>query len=108
MDLLTRCSARALGLTLALSGAPGFLAGQSPRADQAEARAIFAELIGINSTHDHGATTPAARAVARRLRGAGFPARDVQVVGPHQARMNVVARLRGTGTRKPILLLAHL
>jgi acetylornithine deacetylase/succinyl-diaminopimelate desuccinylase-like protein len=108
MDLLTRCSARALGLTLALSVAPGFLAGQSPRADQAEARAIFAELIGINSTHDHGATTPAARGVARRLRGAGFPARDVQVVGPHQARMNVVARLRGTGARKPILLLAHL
>jgi acetylornithine deacetylase/succinyl-diaminopimelate desuccinylase-like protein len=108
MDLLTRRSAHTLGLTLALAIAPGWLAGQAPSADQAEARAIFAELIGINSTHDHGATTPAARAVARRVLRAGFPARDVHVVGPHPARMNVVVRLRGTGTRKPILLLAHL
>jgi acetylornithine deacetylase/succinyl-diaminopimelate desuccinylase-like protein len=104
---LTR-SARALALSLALSVAPTFLAGQSLSSDQAAARALFAELIGINSTHDHGATTPAAQAVARRLRSAGFSARDVQVVGPSPARMNVVARLRGTGARKPILLLAHL
>jgi acetylornithine deacetylase/succinyl-diaminopimelate desuccinylase-like protein len=107
MDSLTRF-ARALACTLVLLGAPRVLNAQSRRPDQIEARAIFAELIGINSTDEHGATTPAAQAVARWLRGAGFPARDVQVVGPNPARMNVVARLRGTRVRKPILLLAHL
>src|SRR5207245_762466 len=69
---------------------------------------LFAELIAINTTHDHGATTPAARAVARRLLAAGFPAKDVVLVGPHPARQNLVARLRGSGARPPILLLAHL
>src|SRR5258705_8508811 len=76
--------------------------------DQQLARDIFAELIGINTTHEHGNTTPAAQAVARRLLAAGFPATDVQVLGPRDQNQNVVARLRGTGKRKPILLLAHL
>lgn len=86
---------------------PGFaIAQQTP--DERAARAIFAELIGINSTHERGSTTPAARAVARRLLAAGFPAKDVVIAGPHPARQNVVARLHGTGARPPILLLAHL
>ncbi|HTS87782.1 MAG TPA: M20/M25/M40 family metallo-hydrolase [Gemmatimonadales bacterium] len=76
--------------------------------DPAEARAIFAELIGINSTEEHGSTTPAARAVAARFLAAGFPAADVAVVGPDSTHLNVVARFRGTGRQKPILLLAHL
>ena len=70
---------------------------------------ILAELIGINTTHDHGSTTPAAQAMARRLLAAGFPDSDVQVVGPTTSRnQNLVARYRGTGKRRPILLLAHL
>ena len=73
------------------------------------ARALLAELIGINTTHEHGSTTPAAQAVARRLVAAGFPDSDVQVVGPTDSRnQNLVARYRGTGKRRPILLLAHL
>jgi acetylornithine deacetylase/succinyl-diaminopimelate desuccinylase-like protein len=92
---------------LALGIAPGALAAQrSP--DERAARALFAELIGINSTHEHGNTTTAARAVARRLLAAGFPAKDVVIAGPHPARQNLVARLHGTGARPPILLLAHL
>ena len=86
---------------------PTFVAAQDSARDQ-EARAIFAELIGINSTDDRGSTTPAAEAIARRLLAAGFPAADVQVVGPDTLHMNVVARFRGTGARRPILLLAHL
>src|SRR6266540_497360 len=92
---------------LAIASAVG--AQTSP--DEREARAMFAELIGINTTHDHGSTTRAARALARRLLAAGFPAADVVVTGPHPQRQNLVARLRGSGgsaARKPILLLAHL
>jgi acetylornithine deacetylase/succinyl-diaminopimelate desuccinylase-like protein len=102
-----RLSRRFALSALALVIAPGALAAQrSP--DERAARALFAELIGINSTHDHGSTTRAARAVARRLLAAGFPAKDVVIAGPHPARQNLVARLHGTGARPPILLLAHL
>lgn len=76
--------------------------------DDREARAIFAELIGINTTHDHGGTTRAARLLSRRFLAAGFPAKDVVIAGPHPLRQNLVVRLRGSGARKPILLLAHL
>ena len=75
---------------------------------QALARDIFRELIGIDTTDEHGATTPAAEALARRLREAGLPASDVQVLGPTPKKGNLVARLRGTGAKPPLLLLAHL
>ena len=82
--------------------------GAQTSTDDRAARAIFAELVGINTTHDHGSTTLAAQAVRRRLVAAGFPAKDVVIAGPNPARMNIVARIRGSGARKPIVLLAHL
>jgi acetylornithine deacetylase/succinyl-diaminopimelate desuccinylase-like protein len=73
------------------------------------AREIFKELIEINTTDTPaGNVTAAAEAVAARLLGAGFVPADVQVIGPDPRKRNLVARLRGTGTRRPILLLAHL
>ena len=84
------------------------LATQGLSPDRQLARDVLAELIGINTTHEHGNTTPAAEAMARRLLAAGFPAADVVVLGPVTGNHNLVARLRGTGARRPILLLAHL
>jgi acetylornithine deacetylase/succinyl-diaminopimelate desuccinylase-like protein len=84
------------------------LATQGLSPDRQLARDVLAELIGINTTHEHGNTTPAAEAMARRLLAAGFPAADVVVLGPATGNHNLVARLRGTGKRHPILLLAHL
>ncbi|HST00323.1 MAG TPA: M20/M25/M40 family metallo-hydrolase, partial [Usitatibacter sp.] len=55
-----------------------------------------------------GDTTVAARAMAKHLLDAGFDATDVQVLEPFPHRGNLVARLRGTGELKPLLLLAHL
>src|SRR5262245_21829756 len=46
--------------------------------------------------------------MAERLKAAGFPEEDVNVLGPHPRKGNLVARLRGTGARRPILLLAHI
>src|SRR5437588_8629895 len=71
---------------------------------------IYKELVETNTTDSVGNTTEAAEKVAARLRAAGFAADDVQViVHPGNARKgNVVARLRGTGARRPLLLLAHL
>src|SRR5262245_3926137 len=75
---------------------------------QARARAIFKELIEINTTDSVGNITKAAEAVAARLAAAGFPASDVHVLGPDPRKHNLVARLRGSGARRPLLLLAHL
>jgi acetylornithine deacetylase/succinyl-diaminopimelate desuccinylase-like protein len=76
--------------------------------DQRLARDLLAELVGINTTLEHGNTTPAALAMAARLRAAGLPDSDVVVLGAGETNRNLVARLRGTGRRRPILLLAHL
>src|SRR5215470_100439 len=71
---------------------------------------IYKQLIEIDTTHDHGSTTKAAEAMAARLVAAGLPAADVKVIVPPNAptKGNLLARLRGTGGKKPILLLAHL
>src|SRR5687768_3261004 len=82
-----------------------------PSADpswDALAREIFEELVEIDTTNVTGDTTRAAEAMAARLRAAGFPAADVQVLAPAPRKGNLVARLRGTGARPPLLLLAHL
>ncbi len=73
-------------------------------------REIYKELVEINTTDSVGSTTEAARVMAARLKAAGFADEDAQVlVHPGNARKgNLVARLRGTGARKPLLLLAHL
>ena len=59
------------------------------------AREIFQELIAIKTTESGVGATPAAEALARRLRAAGFAESDVQVIGPSERKKNLVARLRG-------------
>ena len=76
--------------------------------NQALSRDIFKELIEINTTNSTGNCTLAAETMAVRLRAAGFPEQDIFVGGPNPRKGNLVARLRGTGKRKPLLLLAHL
>ena len=80
-----------------------------PGANDARAREIFKQLIEINTTDTPGGNvTRAAEAMAARLKAAGFADADVQVLGPDPRKGNLVARLRGTGTKRPLLLLAHL
>src|SRR5260370_40730560 len=69
---------------------------------------IYKELIEINTTESAGNTTQAAEAMAARLREAGFPESDIQVLGTHPRKGNLVARYSGTNRRKPLLLLAQL
>jgi acetylornithine deacetylase/succinyl-diaminopimelate desuccinylase-like protein len=76
--------------------------------NDARAREIFKQLIEINTTDSVGNITTAAEAVAARLKAAGIPADDIKVLGPDPRKGNLVARLRGSGGRKPLLLLAHL
>jgi acetylornithine deacetylase/succinyl-diaminopimelate desuccinylase-like protein len=86
-----------------------FLAGaQALSPHQRLARDIHKELVEINTVTATGDTAKAAEAMAARLRSAGFPAADVQVFTPAPRKGNLVARLRGSGKKKPILLLAHI
>ncbi len=95
--------------TLAIAGAAGTSRQSVALSPERQlAHDIFKELTEINTTDSVGSTTAAAESMAARLRSAGFPAADVQVLGPNPRKGNLVARLRGTGALKPILLLAHL
>jgi len=76
--------------------------------DQKLTREIFKELIEINTTHSTGSTTKAAEAMAVRLKAAGFTDKDIFIGGAAENKGNLVARLNGSGKRKPLLLLAHL
>src|SRR5262245_1184525 len=105
---LTRMSLASFGVAFALSAALAQTGATDPSADQRLAREIFQQLIEINTTDSVGDCTAAARAMAERLKAAGFPDEDVKVLGSHPRKGNLVARLRGTGARKPILVLAHL
>jgi acetylornithine deacetylase/succinyl-diaminopimelate desuccinylase-like protein len=69
---------------------------------------IYKELVEINTVTATGDTARAAEAMAARLKAAGFADADIQVFQPAPRKGNLVARLRGSGARKPILLLAHL
>src|SRR5436189_3757341 len=94
-------------LMLAAVTAAALLAQSGP--NDARARAIYKELVEINTTDTPaGNVTKAAEAVAARLKAAGFPAADMQILGPDPRKGNLVFRYRGTGARKPLLLLAHL
>ncbi|HXP42424.1 MAG TPA: M20/M25/M40 family metallo-hydrolase [Candidatus Acidoferrales bacterium] len=69
---------------------------------------IFKQLIEINSTDSVGSVTVAAEAMAQRFRDAGFDESDLHVLGPNDRKKNLVVRLHGSGTQKPVLLIGHL
>jgi acetylornithine deacetylase/succinyl-diaminopimelate desuccinylase-like protein len=96
----------ALASVLALVPAPSAADGLSPQ--QQLAFDIYKELVEINTVTATGDTARAAEAMAARLRAAGFADADVHALSPAPGKGNLVARLRGTGARKPILLVAHL
>lgn len=96
---------RWLALPLLFSLTP-HLSAQNP--ENQLLRDIFAQLLDINTAVDTGETTSAAKAMAQRLRAAGFPEQDIHILGPVPHKHNLVVRYRGSGKRKPILLLAHL
>jgi acetylornithine deacetylase/succinyl-diaminopimelate desuccinylase-like protein len=96
---------------LTLSGQSGFGQTAPSKLDPPTrqlSRDIFEQLIDINTTDSVGSTTVAAEAMRQRLLDAGFAKDEVVVLGPNERKGNMVARLRGTGTGKPILLIGHL
>ena len=97
-----------VGVCLALATAAVASEPSKLKPDQQLARDIYQELVEINTSQSVGDTYQAAQAMAARLKAAGFPDADVQTFQTAPKRGNMVARLHGTGKRKPILLLAHI
>ena len=106
---MTRHAAMLCGALLLVLPAGAAAQTETPAADRRLARDIFRELIEINTTDSLGNTPRAARVMAQRLLAAGFPAPDVRVlIGPDAKHGNLVARYRGTGGGRPIVVFAHL
>jgi acetylornithine deacetylase/succinyl-diaminopimelate desuccinylase-like protein len=78
--------------------------------EQRQMREIYQELVEINTTDSAGDTTQAARAMAARLKAGGYTDADMHIIVPPGGpkKGNLVARLKGSGAKKPLLLLAHL
>ncbi len=88
------------------SGAQGNLA--TP--DRQLAHDIFEQLIDADTTHSTGTTRVVAEAMRDRLLKAGFPAGDMELVGPRDQRLNLVIRYRAGkgGSAKPLMFICHL
>lgn len=81
------------------------------RPDQAAFRDLYRELVETNTTINNGSCTEAAEKMAARLREAGLPEGDMQLITAegHPKEGNLFAVLRGSDPAlKPMLLLAHI
>ncbi len=100
---------RALGAALFLLAAVASTRAEDPLPPDAQLfRQIYRELVEINTTESAGDTVRAAEAMAARLRAGGLPAADIRVLSSGPRKGNLVARLRGTGALRPLLLIAHI
>jgi acetylornithine deacetylase/succinyl-diaminopimelate desuccinylase-like protein len=77
---------------------------------QQQMRAIYQELVETNTTNSVGSCTVAAQKMAKRLKAGGFKDSELQIIVPPGGpkKGNLVARLKGDGSKKPLLLLAHI
>jgi acetylornithine deacetylase/succinyl-diaminopimelate desuccinylase-like protein len=77
--------------------------------DAATAKAILSELLAIDTTYEKG-TVAAVEALRARFLAAGFPATDLVVVAnpANPSQSNLIVRLKGHGSGKPLLYLCHL
>jgi acetylornithine deacetylase/succinyl-diaminopimelate desuccinylase-like protein len=68
---------------------------------------IYKELVNINTTNSAGDNTKAVNAMKKYLVADGFTDSEVQIFEPFPRKGNLVVRLKGDGTQRPVLLLAH-
>ena len=107
---MRRVSALACLLAIVFIAPAPHAADPAAQADGKLALEILRELVAINTAPSGGPgqTRRAAEAMAARLAAAGFAARDLTILGLKPGDGNLVARYRGTGSKRPILLMAHL
>lgn len=96
----------ALGLPLAVAAATAAPAVSAPDYEQAcgLARSLLDELVAVDTTNPPGNEARAAAVARKRLDKMGIPA---TVTNTAAGRANLVARVLGNGSKRPLLLLAH-
>jgi acetylornithine deacetylase/succinyl-diaminopimelate desuccinylase-like protein len=110
----SHCSRRASSVSLVLLFAAAALPAAPPAttaADDAAFRALYQQLVEINTTRSVGSCTQAAEAMRGRLSDAGFPAADTAILAPQDRPEDgaLIAVLHGRDRlAKPLLLLAHI
>jgi acetylornithine deacetylase/succinyl-diaminopimelate desuccinylase-like protein len=109
--------AAALSLVSVTAGAADITASRQTagsvqaRTGEAEFRALYRELVEINTTLSVGSCTEAATAMKARLSAAGYPESQLHLVTPPDQPKggNLIAILPGSDAKlKPVLLLAHI
>ena len=98
-------------LATSLLGGTAAAQDSAIRADQAEFRALYKELVETNTTLSAGSCTLAAERMAARLKAAGMTDDQVKVMftSDHPKEGSLVAIYPGTSKKlKPMLLLAHI
>jgi hypothetical protein len=96
----------ALGVLGGLTALMGGSTIAAPTADEAGFRALYKELVEINTTRSVGSCTQAAEAVRARLVAGGVPVSDTQILAPPDRPKDgaLIAVIHGTDKRiKPIL-----
>ncbi len=103
--------ALALSLDAAESGAAGnagTAAVTAPDSVRAQAREIFAHIVGIESSIGKGKVPLVAKYLAERFKAGGFADADIHIL-PLGETASLIVRYRGNGTgAKPIALIAHM
>jgi acetylornithine deacetylase/succinyl-diaminopimelate desuccinylase-like protein len=93
---------RRIALTAALLSATN-LAAQNPSGDKTAS--LLSELIRVNTSNPPGPTRQLAELLAPRFSSLGF---DVKIIPtPDSTKSIIVARLKGDGSKRPVLLAAH-
>lgn len=77
------------------------------QAETAEAVENLVRLVRIDTTNPPGNELPAVLLVRDILTGCGFPPEQITILEPAPGRANLVARLRGDGSQRPLLLSGH-
>lgn len=106
--MIRKAAVAVIGFLVAASSVSPSAADPLPADIQKLTREVYKELVEINTSQSSGDMYAASQAMAKRLLAAGFAKADVKALQSGPKRGNLVARLRGTGKRKPIMLLAHI
>src|ERR1700734_4248383 len=104
-----RCLSLLLGAgMLGASAAAVSVPTAAPDAVRAQAREIFAAIIGIESSIGKGKVPLVAKYLAERFEAGGFPAADVHIL-PLGETASLVVRYRGNGRGgRPLEFIAHM
>jgi acetylornithine deacetylase/succinyl-diaminopimelate desuccinylase-like protein len=95
-------------LAALVAAAPGVLLAQTPRPDwsklEDETMRHYQAVLRLDTRNPPGNERVVAEYVKQALETEGIPA---QIVGSDPSRSNVIARLKGSGRKRPLLVMGH-